>query len=68
MYCKYHPERVAAVFCEKNQVGFCRECCEVCEPKECCECLDINLYCQFRSQCLIWALSQERKKQVRILK
>jgi len=63
MNCKYHPEKDAAAFCEKNQVGFCRECCECREPNECCECLDPNLYCTFRSQCLIWTLAKERKKQ-----
>jgi len=27
MNCKYHPETDAAVFCEKNQAGFCGEYC-----------------------------------------
>ena len=62
MECNKHPGRPAIAICEKNRIGFCRECCE-CEPEEaCCECLDPALYCKFRTQCVIRELALERRK------
>ncbi len=62
MKCKNHPDQEAIAICQKHQVGFCEECCECKDSKYCCNCLDPNLYCQFRTQCLIWELSRERRK------
>jgi hypothetical protein len=28
----------------------------------CCECIDPRLYCKFRTQCLIWEMSKDRRK------
>jgi hypothetical protein len=62
MECKNHPGEKAVAICEKNRIGFCRECC-ACEPLEhCCDCLDPSVYCKFRTQCVIWELVRERRK------
>jgi hypothetical protein len=62
MECKNHPGREAVAICEKNRIGFCRECCECAPEEECCECLDPALYCTFTTQCVIRELARERKK------
>ena len=65
MECRNHPDREAVATCEKHQAGFCAECCDCQDLQECCGCLDADGYCQFRSQCLIWELSRERRRQGR---
>ncbi len=62
MNCRRHPEREAAAACRKLGVGFCAECCECLDAQRCCECLDPKVYCQFRTQCMIWELSRERRR------
>jgi len=65
MKCKNHPDREAIGVCLKHETGFCLECCECLNIDECCECLDPKLYCSFRSQCIIWERSKERKRKDR---
>ena len=62
MKCKKHPDREAIAICQKHQAGFCRECCECRDSLYCCNCVDPKLYCRFRTQCLVWELSRERRK------
>ena len=64
MKCKNHPDREAIAVCDKHQVGFCDECCECEDLASCCGCLDPTSHCQFRTQCLIWELSRERRRAV----
>ena len=63
MKCRNHPDREAVAVCDKHQVGFCAECCECEEATHCCGCLDPDLHCQSRPQCLIWEWSRDRRKQ-----
>jgi len=60
--CKNHCQKQSVANCQKHQVGYCKECCECQDLTECCGCSDPNLYCKFRSQCLIWELSRSRRK------
>ena len=62
MKCKNHPDREAIGVCQKHEAGFCRECCECLNIDHCCECIDPKLYCKFRTQCLIWEMSRDRRK------
>lgn len=62
MKCRNHPDRDATAICQKLGTGFCAECCECGNPAECCGCLDPQVYCTFRTQCLIWEMSRERRK------
>ena len=62
MRCRIHPEREALAVCQKHEAGFCRDCCECLNIDQCCECLDPKLYCKFRSQCIIWEMSRDRRK------
>ena len=62
MQCRNHPGRDALAVCQKHETGFCRECCECLNIDHCCECMDPQLYCKFRSQCIIWELSRDRRK------
>ncbi|RLD51635.1 MAG: hypothetical protein DRI97_15460, partial [Bacteroidetes bacterium] len=62
MNCKNHPDRPAVAVCQKHQLGYCKECCDCQDLTECCGCSDLNIYCKFRSQCLIWELSRSRRK------
>ena len=48
-HCRFHPERVAAIWCEKYDYGYCEECLEACLA-----CTDPELYCKFRTHCIIW--------------
>jgi len=63
MKCRNHPERDAIATCQKYETGFCEECCECLNIDYCCECLDPKLYCKFRTQCLIWEMSRDRRKE-----
>jgi hypothetical protein len=61
MKCLYHPDRVAAVTCDKMSVGYCRECLDQCEA-----CTDPCGYCKFRKQCIIWELCKKSAKRARL--
>ncbi|MBW2619136.1 MAG: hypothetical protein JRC92_09700 [Deltaproteobacteria bacterium] len=53
--CVNHPDRPAAVPCQKVPFrGYCSECLEDAAP-----CFDPELYCKFRSACIIWELARE---------
>lgn len=62
MLCRNHPEREAQALCEKHGAGFCAECCRCLDAERCCGCLDPRVYCAFRTQCLVWELSRERRR------
>jgi hypothetical protein len=63
MKCRIHPDREAIGVCQKHEAGFCQECCECLNIDRCCECMDPMLYCKFRTRCIIWELSRDRRKQ-----
>ncbi len=53
--CVNHPDREARVPCQKANVrGYCQECLDNGAP-----CFDPELYCKFRSQCIIYELARE---------
>ncbi|HWR97142.1 MAG TPA: hypothetical protein VN317_01850 [Candidatus Methanoperedens sp.] len=62
MQCRNHPDRAAVVLCQKLGTGFCGECCECLRAEECCGCLDPKVYCQYRTQCLVWEMSRARRR------
>ena len=62
MQCRNHPGRAAAAICQKLGTGFCAECCECPTATACCGCLDPQVYCRFRTQCLIWEGARERRR------
>lgn len=62
MNCRNHPDRDATALCQKLGIGFCTECCRCPDAAACCGCLDPKVYCQFRTQCLVWEASRERRR------
>jgi len=55
-HCVNHPDREAAITCQKiDSRGYCQECLDEGAP-----CFDPELYCKFRSQCIIWELAREK--------
>jgi hypothetical protein len=60
MKCIRHPERDARVVCQKTSTGYCEECLE-----NGLSCIDPNLYCKFRPQCIIFEMEKERNKELR---
>ena len=62
MRCKNHPDREAVAICQKLGAGFCGACCDCSDAATCCNCLDPQVYCTFRTQCLIWEQARERRK------
>jgi len=62
MRCRNHVDREAAAVCQKHAAGFCAECCECRDALRCCACLDPQVYCQFRTQCMIWEHERERRR------
>ncbi|MBI4774640.1 MAG: hypothetical protein HY788_10755 [Deltaproteobacteria bacterium] len=58
--CRNHPDRDAFVSCQKHQTGLCRECLHS-DPS----CMDPELYCKFRTQCVINELMKERLRERR---
>ena len=62
MQCRNHPDRPAAAICQKLGSGFCSECCECQDATTCCGCLDPQVYCTFRTQCLIWERARELRR------
>lgn len=63
MKCRIHPDREAVAVCQKHESGFCRACCQCLTVDSCCTCLDPLLYCKSRSQCIIWEMSRDRRKE-----
>jgi hypothetical protein len=61
MQCRNHPDRNSIAHCQKLGIGFCSECCECAAVEKCCGCLDPKVYCQFRTQCLVWEMSRARR-------
>ncbi|MBN2034161.1 MAG: hypothetical protein JW836_12865 [Deltaproteobacteria bacterium] len=61
MKCLFHPDRDAAVKCNKMDVGYCRECLDRCEA-----CTDPCGYCKFRNQCIIWEICKKSEKKKRM--
>ena len=62
MNCKNHPDRNVVAICQKYNIGYCDICCECNDDNSCCECSDPELYCRFRSQCIIWEICKQRRK------
>ncbi len=56
--CLNHPEREAALKCEKHGRGLCARCLQE-NPR----CFDPELYCKFRPQCLIHFQEKELRRQ-----
>jgi len=63
--CKFHPEREAVALCEKFGVGYCQGCCEDPALPEGCTCSSPGQHCRFRSQCIVWERSKERRRRQR---
>jgi len=63
MNCMKHPERTAVAVCEKNEMGFCSECLSTYKREHDSKCFDPALYCKYRTSCLLWGFSREKKKQ-----
>jgi hypothetical protein len=63
MKCRKHQDREAIAVCQKHETGYCRECCECLNIDDCCECVDPKLYCKFRTRCMIWEMSRDRRKE-----
>ncbi len=61
MKCRTHPNREAVAVCQKYESGFCHECCQCPTVDFCCNCSDPSLYCQYRTRCLIWEMSRNRR-------
>ncbi len=51
--CKNHPERETSYFCNKHRHYLCDECLK---------CLDPEIFCKFRSGCLIHFIGKEKVK------
>jgi hypothetical protein len=63
MKCRIHSDRDAIAVCQKHEIGFCQECCECLNIDHCCECVDPKVYCKIRTQCIIWEMSKDRRKE-----
>ena len=57
MKCRFHSDREAEVVCNKMEYGYCRECLDDCRA-----CTDPEIYCRYRTSCVIWEMC---RKQVR---
>jgi hypothetical protein len=53
--CINHRDRQTNYLCLKHNVYLCDECLS---------CRDPQLYCKFRSSCLIWFIAKQKKKAV----
>jgi hypothetical protein len=65
MRCRNHPDREAAAICQKLGTGFCAECCDCLNLEQCCACLDPQVYCTFRTQCLIWEHTRAQRRKTK---
>lgn len=54
--CVNHPDRETPYVCQKHQVALCEECLA---------CRDPELYCKFRTSCIIWMIDKERRREER---
>jgi hypothetical protein len=52
--CRYHPDRSSRVRCMKYGYDYCQECLESCDS-----CTDPELYCTYRTQCVIWEVCRK---------
>ena len=48
--CTYHRDRETNYLCQKHNVHLCAECLV---------CRDPELYCKFRSACIIWFMTKK---------
>jgi hypothetical protein len=48
--CEYHPDEEGVFFCEKDDMYMCEQC-------ACCH--NPNIYCKFRTACVIDLLTKE---------
>jgi len=62
MQCKNHPERNAVAVCMKYNNGYCLECCESNDSVTGCRCSEPEMYCKFRTQCMVWAITRQKHK------
>ena len=54
--CRYHPDRPAVALCQKNGHGLCAECLEDAH------CFGPELYCKYRTQCIIFYTEKENRR------
>lgn len=52
--CRFHPDRNTMVYCSKHEWGYCEECLASCRA-----CTDPELYCRYRTSCIIWEMCRE---------
>lgn len=52
--CRFHPDRPVRVRCMKYGYDYCEQCLESCDS-----CTDPELYCQYRTQCVIWEVCRK---------
>lgn len=50
--CVNHPDRETNYLCSKKNIYLCEECLA---------CSDPQLYCKFRSSCIIWFMTKKTK-------
>lgn len=56
--CKNHPQVETSYYCSKHQHYLCEECLK---------CADPDIYCKFRSACVINFLGKEKKIAEKVL-
>jgi len=54
--CVNHPDRETGFLCMKHEVYMCEECLK---------CRDPEIYCKFRSSCMIWFIHKQKKREER---
>jgi hypothetical protein len=59
-HCRFHPNEKAVLYCEKYEYGYCRGC-----LTGSLACPDPELYCKFRTHCIVWETCREAVKQSR---
>ena len=60
-HCRYHPERKSVLYCEKYEYGYCDKCLTAGQI-----CTDPELYCKFRTHCIIWENCRDALKERRV--
>ena len=53
-HCRFHPKEKAVLYCEKYEYGYCESCLTDRQA-----CSDPELYCKFRTHCIIWENCRE---------
>lgn len=56
-HCRFHPKEEAVLYCEKYEYGYCESCLTNRSV-----CSDPELYCKFRTHCIIWENCREVAK------